>query len=258
MANIELAQQQLDAHLRREEGERLYPYLCDAGVPTIGVGATTYLDGRKVKLSDPPISREQMDRMLKVEIDRYITRVMEMVDNDCTTNQLVALVLLGYNIGLGKGGLETSTVIRCHRAGDYAGAGRAFSLWNKYRPAGPGTQLVEHPSLTARRLREAALYATADDPDQAARMPQAVEPESKPTASPITRGGLVTIGAGVLEGLRQMGDSLGGIRAPLDAARGLMVDTLGVPPEWILPLVLIAAGALVVRWRWLQRSGGWA
>jgi lysozyme len=40
------------------EGLYLRPYLCPAGVPTIGVGSTRYLDGRAVSLADPPITRE--------------------------------------------------------------------------------------------------------------------------------------------------------------------------------------------------------
>ena len=44
----------------------------------------------------------------------------------------------------------------------------------------------------------------------------------------------------------------------LDTARGLLVDTLGVPPGAILPLVMIGAGALVIYWRRRQRSEGWA
>jgi hypothetical protein len=89
-------------------------------------------------------------------------------------------------------------------------------------------------------------------------MPQAVESESKVSESPIARSGAVAAGAGVIEGLRQLGDSLGGIKAPLDAAKALVVDTLGVPPNWILPMVLIAIGVLIVRHRIRQRSEGWA
>jgi hypothetical protein len=89
-------------------------------------------------------------------------------------------------------------------------------------------------------------------------MPQAVEAESQLRRSPINTGGLVTLGAGVIAGLRELGDSVGGIKAPLDAAKAVMVETLGVPPSWILPLVLIVAGALVIRWRLAQRKEGWA
>lgn len=224
---------------------RLRAYRCPAGVWTIGWGET---DG--VRPGDT-CTREQADRWLCEDLTDRARAVRALCSVEPSPAELGALVSLAYNIGLA--GFQRSTVLRQHNAGDREAAARAFGLWDKARVHGVLTTL---PGLTARRAREAAMYLQGDaDP---APMPQAVEAETTLATSPITRGGLVTIGAGVLEGLRQMGDSLGGIRAPLDSARGLLVDTLGVPPEWILPLVLIAAGALVVRWRWLQRSGGWA
>ena len=40
------------------EGLRLKPYLCSAGVPTIGYGSTFYPSGRKVTMQDKPITQE--------------------------------------------------------------------------------------------------------------------------------------------------------------------------------------------------------
>ena len=158
MANIAQASEMLDKYLRAEEGERLSPYLCEAKVPTIGVGATTYLDGRKVKLSDPPITREQMDRMLAVEIDRYINEVTEIAGGDVTTNQLVAPRHAGLQHRV------------CGAAGVYRNQGpqswqlrrRGASVQpvEQVPPRRPGHPLVEHPVLVARRLREAAIYLT--------------------------------------------------------------------------------------------------
>ena len=252
--DVAAARARLNAGLRQEEGERLKPYLCQAGVPTIGVGATTYPDGRKVTLADPPITREQMDAMLDAETLRYTSAVMRMVDGQCTTDQLVALCMLGYNIGLD--GLKGSTVIRLHRAGDYAGAARAFRLWNQYRPKGPGTPLAVHPVLDARRAREAAIYAT--DAAEPVGVPQAVEPESTLVKSPIAAGGTATIGAGVVTAIVEAKASLGGIGDVARKGREILVDTLGVPVEWLLPIALVALGVMIVRQRLLQRSGGWA
>lgn len=255
--DVPAARAHLNRLLRKEEGERLQPYLCPAGVPTIGVGATTYPDGRKVTLADPPITREQMDQMLDAETLRYTSAVMRMVDGLCTTQHLVGLCLLGYNIGLA--GLEKSTAIRLHRAGDYVGAARAFRLWNKYRPKGPGTPLEVHPALEARRAREAAIYLTQDATDAApAAAPQAVEPESNLTKSPIATGGTATAGAGVVAAIVEFKDSLGGLGDVAKKGREILVDTLGVPVEWLLPIALVALGAMIVRQRLLQRSGGWA
>jgi len=257
MADVEAARAHLDRLLRKEEGERYAPYLCDAKVPSIGVGATTYPDGRKVTLADPPITREQMDAMLQAETLRYTSAVMRMVDGKCTTQQLVALCLLAYNIGMPS--LEGSTVMRLHRAGDYAGAARAFRLWNKYRPGGPGTPLAVHPALEARRAREAAIYLT-DDATEAAPVgvPQAVEPESKMADSPIARTGTVTAGAGAIGILTQLGEHVEALKPVVRGARDVLVDTLGIPVDWLLPIAVIVTGVLIVRWRLQQRREGWA
>lgn len=257
--DINKAKAAIDEHLRKEEGERLEPYLCEAGVPTIGVGATMYPDGRKVKLSDPPITRAKMNEMLSLEIDRAINIVMDMTDSQCSTNQLIALVVCGYNIGFP--GLRGSSIIKAHKVKNYAAAARAFRLWNKYRPKGPGTPLVVHPALDQRRARESALYATPDEGVVTAAtppIPQAVEPESKPSRGPIAAGGIATIGAGVVNGMREVGESVGSVKGPMDAAKSVLVDTLGIPAAWILPIALIIIGVLIVRYRYKQRSEGWA
>jgi len=258
MADIELAKREIDRHLRSEEGERLKPYRCEAGVPTIGVGATTYLDGRKVKLSDPPITREQMDRMLSVEIDRYMAEVLEMVDGIATTFQLVGLVLCAYNIGLA--GLRGSSMIRLHRKGDYAGAARAFRLWNKYRPR-PGAPLQVHPVLEARRQREAGIYMTPEPEDVQQRMPQAVASESSLARSPINAGGAAAVGLGGVTAVTQVADQVqeaSGALATIKGAALQVADFVGVPPGVLLALGLFAVGWLVISNRVRQRREGWA
>jgi hypothetical protein len=78
------------------------------------------------------------------------------------------------------------------------------------------------------------------------------------TASPINRGGIAAAGTGVIAILTEAGQSLGGLREPLGAARDFMASTLGVPPSWILPMMLVGVGAAVMYWRLKQRSSGWA
>lgn len=258
MADLEIAKRELDRHLRAEEGERLRPYLCDAGVPTVGVGATTYLDGRKVKLSDPPITREQMNRMLSVEIDRYMSEVMDMVDGVATTFQLIGLVLCAYNIGLA--GLRGSSIIRLHRKGDYAGAARAFRLWNKYRPR-KGAPLQVHPVLEARRQREAGIYMTPEPDEVQQRMPQAVEAESSLARSPINTAGAATIGLGGLTAATQLADQVqeaSGVFATFKASAAQVADFIGVPPGVLLAIVLVGVGFIVISQRSKQRTEGWA
>lgn len=64
MRPVDLAVQVAAALCRRFEGCYLRPYLCPAGVPTIGYGATYYDDGRRVTLADAPIPRARAEALL--------------------------------------------------------------------------------------------------------------------------------------------------------------------------------------------------
>ena len=48
-----------DCATRVAEGLKLKPYLCSAGVPTIGIGSTIYPDGTRVTMLDKEITEEQ-------------------------------------------------------------------------------------------------------------------------------------------------------------------------------------------------------
>lgn len=229
------------------EGCRLRAYRCPSGVPTIGWGHT-----EGVRMGDT-CTQHQADLWLVTDLQQRTARVEEMCRRRPTRNQLGALVSLAYNIGTEA--LRGSTALRQHNAGNDQAAARAFALWDKARVGGALTVL---PGLTARRARETALYLTPDEPAEAQPLPQAVAPQSSLAASPIARGGTVAAGVGVLEAVRQAGDSVGGIKPTMDAVRALLVDTLGLPVEWLLPAVLVGAGAVVVHWRLQQRREGWA
>lgn len=234
------------ALIAEAEGCRLTAYRCPAGVPTIGWGET---DG--VQMGDT-CTQDQADRWLLEDLQERTRAVQALCTRTPSRNELGALVSLAYNIGTGA--LAKSTALRQHNAGHHEAAARAICLWDKARVQGVLTTL---PGLTARRAREQALYLTPDEP-RTEPMPQAVEAESSLAASPIARGGTVAAGVGVLEAVRQAGDSVGGLKPAMDAIRATLVDTLGLPVELILPLVLIAAGALVIRWRRRQRAEGYA
>ena len=134
---------------RRFEGFYSRPYLCPAGVPTIGYGATRYLDGRVVRLSDPPISREAAERMLLVMVRRtYLPAVVALCPHIDTPGRAAALIDFTFN--LGAGALRASTLRRRVNAGQWGEVPRELRKWVR----GGGKVLK---GLVIRREAEAAL-----------------------------------------------------------------------------------------------------
>lgn len=135
---------------REFEGFRAKPYLCPAGVATIGYGTTAYPDGRAVTLEDPPITREQAQEILDSQLRRqFLPGVLRccpgLVAHPAALN---AVVDFAYNLGVGR--LQSSTLRRCLNAGDWAGAREQLMRWVR----GGGRVL---PGLVRRRKAEAAL-----------------------------------------------------------------------------------------------------
>jgi len=233
--------------IARAEGCMLRAYRCPAGVWTCGWGET---DGVTARTS---WTQAEADRRFADSLSSYADEVRAMCTREPTEHELGALVSLAYNIGLGA--LRGSTALRAHNAGDSQAAARAFALWNKARVGG---QLTVLAGLTARRAAEAALYLRPDDELPAHRMPQAVQAESRISSSPIARSGAAAAGAGALGMLGEARDQLGVVGTALASVRTIVVDTLGVPPEALLPLVLVSVGGVAIYWRWRQRKEGWA
>lgn len=98
------------------EGLYLRPYLCPAGVPTIGVGSTRYLDGRPVRLDDPPITREHAMVLLRYRLlGEFMPGVRALCGAVDDAGRLAALTDFAYNLGLGA--LRGSTLRRRILAG---------------------------------------------------------------------------------------------------------------------------------------------
>ncbi|MBE2242470.1 MAG: lysozyme [Burkholderiaceae bacterium] len=132
-----------------EEDCRLEAYRDIAGVWTCGWGET---DGVS---PGARWTQDHADARLLQSLHQWAEGVRRAIgDAPANANQFAAMLCLAYNIGLN--GFAGSTVCRLHKAGDYAGAARAFTLWNKVRD--PNYQLRISPALTERRKREAARY----------------------------------------------------------------------------------------------------
>jgi lysozyme len=134
---------------RRFEGLYLKPYLCPAGIPTIGYGATYYDDGRKVTLGDAPITKERADSLLLWMVRTvYMPAVVGMCPKVDTPERMAALIDFTFNLGVGR--LRSSTLRRCVNAGDWASVPGELMKWNR----GGGRVLA---GLTKRRQAEIAL-----------------------------------------------------------------------------------------------------
>lgn len=134
---------------RRFEGFRSAPYLCPAGVGTIGFGATRYADGRPVLLTDPPISLESAERLLRLQLEReYLPAVLVLCPGATEPARLAALIDFAFN--LGAGALRASTLRRRVNAGDWESVPGELRRWVR----GGGRVL---PGLVKRRAAEAAL-----------------------------------------------------------------------------------------------------
>ena len=134
---------------KRFEGFRSHPYLCPAGVPTIGYGSTRYLDGRAVLLTDPPVSREAAERLLLRTLEReFLPAVRRQCPGLAEGRRLAAILDWTYN--LGEGNLRASTLRRRVNAGEWDSVPFELRRWVR----GGGKVL---PGLVARREAEAAL-----------------------------------------------------------------------------------------------------
>ena len=139
------------------EGFSAEPYLCPAGIPTVAFGATYYLDGRKVSMSDPPVSREQGREMLAAMVEKDFWNVLKNTIPDwdqMNANQQSALTSFGYNLGarfFGSPGFNTVSACLRDRAWDEVP--NAFRLY-----VNPGTPV--EAGLRRRREAEIRLWTS--------------------------------------------------------------------------------------------------
>ena len=133
------------------EGCRLkaYPDPGTGGDPwTVGWGTTRYANGQKVQPGDT-VTQAEADALLRNDLagtERQVTRAIG--DAPTTQKQFDALVSFHYNTGA----LLSSTLLRKHKARDYAGAAAEFLRWTH-----AGGKVL--PGLVKRRAAEAALYS---------------------------------------------------------------------------------------------------
>lgn len=137
----------------------LDPYLCPAGVVTIGWGHAVLQQGQQLRgaaglkiatqMHPNGISLDAAERLLLADCDGFERAVNEAVKVPITQNQFDALVSFAFN--LGGGALRRSNLLRKLNAGDYQGAAAEFQNWVK-----SNGQVL--PGLVRRRKAEAELF----------------------------------------------------------------------------------------------------
>lgn len=125
--------------IRRFEGCRLTAYLCPAGVPTIGYGAT----GPDVTLG-LRWTQQQADARMVRDAAIFKAGTLALVPN-LSGDALEAVADFAYNLGLTR--LKGSTLRRKLIAGDMAAARTELMKWTR----GGGRVL---PGLVLRRVAE--------------------------------------------------------------------------------------------------------
>jgi lysozyme len=149
-AGISLIQEFEGCARKRADGSYdAYPDPGTGGDPwTIGWGSTGSDIARGLVWT-----QQQCDDRFTRDVDNFAARVEAALGGAATTqHQFDAMVSFAYNLGLGN--LESSTLLKKHKAGDYAGAAAEFGKWDK----AAGKVL---PGLVRRRAAEAALYSSS-------------------------------------------------------------------------------------------------
>ena len=115
---------------KRFEGFRSRPYLCPAGIPTIGYGATFYLHGTRVTLHDKPISQEAAERLLRAQVERvYLPAVLRLCPGLMRADAGKVAAIIDFTFNLGESRLRTSTLRRVVNDGDWAAVPAELLKW---------------------------------------------------------------------------------------------------------------------------------
>jgi lysozyme len=115
---------------RRFEGFYPRPYICPAGIPTIGYGATFYEDGSRVTLNDSPITQERAEQLLAFHLRRrFLPAAIRLCPGADTAGRLAGLVDFAFN--LGEGNLRASTLRRKVNTGEWGEVPAQHLRWNK-------------------------------------------------------------------------------------------------------------------------------
>lgn len=116
--------------LHKREGLKLKPYLDVKGIPTIALGNTYYLNGRKVTMKDRALTLKEATELGNVVANDFAKYVDSAIKSKVNQNQFDACVSFAYNIG--EVGFKNSTVLkRINVNPNDLTIATAFMMWRK-------------------------------------------------------------------------------------------------------------------------------
>ena len=117
------------ALIKRFEGCRLKPYLCPAGIATIGYGSTRYPNGRRVTMQDEPISEEKAEVFLYYIVTRITYSIFKLCPILLTEDRGKQASIIDFVYNLGTGNLKASTLRRRINEGNWDEAAHELRKW---------------------------------------------------------------------------------------------------------------------------------
>lgn len=137
--------------IKKSEGFKSKPYLCPAGIWTVGWGSIRGQDGSRIAPETPPITMEEGNALLERDATRAQIAVNSLVKVNLTEGQEAALIDFLYNLGIGN--FKSSTLLKKVNRSEHMDVPYEFRKW----VYGLGKKL---PGLILRREREILLYSS--------------------------------------------------------------------------------------------------
>jgi len=107
--------------IKKYERLKLQPYLCPAGIPTVGYGST------KAGKLGRAITVEEAEKFLIEDIETIEKQMTPLIRVEVTENEWSSLVSLVFNIGAGN--FKISTLLRHLNLKEKEQAASQFSRW---------------------------------------------------------------------------------------------------------------------------------
>ena len=148
------------------EGCHNSPYLCPAGLWTVGYGHVLYPEQARLKANersgyklkpehDKVWDADEIDALLAQDLQRFEAGVLRLCPAAADSQpQFDAAVSFSFNVGLGN--LQASTLRMKYNRGDFAGAADEFLKWRK-------SNGVVLRGLERRREAERTLFLSTGD-----------------------------------------------------------------------------------------------